>query len=230
VTPLRRVRRPRCFDSVLALLTTGNVAGLERPPAAREHCQIMDSAAMPVTISGALFELERTIVADPAADIRVYQPRDPTMASCRLPIRNRGAPGCPPRPLAEPRTFLRREHSGSISEDSRPVSASARSRPSARKSKTISLEKLMKSRPGRLNLSGCAKEPQKLDRQVAKRILVFLHGRLPVRDRAAIGQALRGSAGPVWNIARRLAHHRQHRRPQHRILVVRIANRREVYR
>ena len=74
---------------------------------------------------------------------------------------------------------------------------------------------------------------KKLDRQVAKRILVFLHGRLaPLDDPRSIGQALKGSdLGQFWKYRVgdwRIIASIEDRNI--RILVVRIANRRKVYR
>jgi mRNA interferase RelE/StbE len=86
----------------------------------------------------------------------------------------------------------------------------------------------------RIELSGLAQRNlKKLDRQVAKRILVFLHGRLArLDDPRSIGQALKGSdLGQFWKYRVgdwRLIASIEDR--DIRILVVRIANRREVYR
>jgi mRNA interferase RelE/StbE len=86
----------------------------------------------------------------------------------------------------------------------------------------------------RIELSGLAQRNlKKLDRQVAKRILVFLHGRLArLDDPRSIGQALKGSdLGQFWKY--RVGDWRIIASIEDgniRILVVRIANRREVYR
>ncbi len=86
----------------------------------------------------------------------------------------------------------------------------------------------------KIELSGLAQRNlKKLDRQVAKRILVFLHGRLaPLDDPRSIGQALKGSdLGQFWKYRVgdwRIIASIEDR--DIRILVVRVANRREVYR
>ena len=86
----------------------------------------------------------------------------------------------------------------------------------------------------KIELSGLAQRNlKKLDRQVAKRILVFLHGRLaPLDDPRSIGQALKGSdPGQFWKYRFgdwRIIASIEDR--DIRILVVRVANRREVYR
>jgi mRNA interferase RelE/StbE len=86
----------------------------------------------------------------------------------------------------------------------------------------------------KIELSGLAQRNlKKLDRQVAKRILVFLHGRLaPLDDPRSIGQALKGSdLGQFWKYRVgdwRIIASIEDR--DIRILVVRIANGREVYR
>ena len=86
----------------------------------------------------------------------------------------------------------------------------------------------------KIELSGLAQRNlKKLDRQVAKRILVFLHGRLAtLDDPRSIGQALKGSdLGQFWKYRVgdwRIIASIEDR--DIRILVVRIANRREVYR
>ena len=86
----------------------------------------------------------------------------------------------------------------------------------------------------RIELSGLAQRNlKKLDRQVAKRILAFLHGRLSrLDDPRSIGQALKGSdLGQFWKYRVgdwRIIASIEDR--EIRILVVRIANRREVYR
>ena len=86
----------------------------------------------------------------------------------------------------------------------------------------------------RIELSGLAQRNlKKLDRQVAQRILVFLHGRLArLDDPRSIGQALKGSdLGQFWKYRVgdwRIIASIEDRNI--RILVVRIANRREAYR
>jgi mRNA interferase RelE/StbE len=86
----------------------------------------------------------------------------------------------------------------------------------------------------RIELSGLAQRNlKKLDRQVAKRILVFLHGRLArLDDPRSIGQALKGSdLGQFWKYRvgdGRIIASIEDR--DIRILVVRIANHREAYR
>jgi mRNA interferase RelE/StbE len=86
----------------------------------------------------------------------------------------------------------------------------------------------------KIELSGLAQRNlKKLDRQVAQRILVFLHGRLArLDDPRSIGQALKGSdLGQFWKYRVgdwRIIASIEDRNI--RILVVRIANRREVYR
>lgn len=86
----------------------------------------------------------------------------------------------------------------------------------------------------KIELSGLAQRNlKKIDRQVAKRILAFLHGRLaPLDDPRSIGQALKGSdLGQFWKYRVgdwRIIASIEDRNI--RILVVRIANRREVYR
>jgi len=86
----------------------------------------------------------------------------------------------------------------------------------------------------RIELSGLAQRNlKKLDRQVAQRILVFLHGRLArLDDPRSIGQALKGSElGQFWKYRVgdwRIIASIEDR--EIRILVVRIANRREAYR
>jgi len=77
------------------------------------------------------------------------------------------------------------------------------------------------------------RELGKLDPQVARRILVFLHGRVAVLDDPrSIGEALKGSRlGEFWKY--RVGDCRIISSIEDcalRILVVRIANRREVYR
>lgn len=77
------------------------------------------------------------------------------------------------------------------------------------------------------------RELTKLDIQVARRILVFLHGRIAqLEDPLSIGEALKGSSlGEFWKyrvgdyrIIARIDDGRVH------ILIVRVGNRREVYR
>jgi mRNA interferase RelE/StbE len=86
----------------------------------------------------------------------------------------------------------------------------------------------------KIELSGLAQRNlKKLDRQVAKRILAFLHGRLArLDDPRSIGQALKGSdLGQFWKYRVgdwRIIASIEDRNI--RILVVRIANRREAYR
>ncbi|HLM14689.1 MAG TPA: type II toxin-antitoxin system RelE/ParE family toxin [Reyranella sp.] len=86
----------------------------------------------------------------------------------------------------------------------------------------------------RIELSGLAQRNlKKLDRHVAKRILVFLHGRLAtLDDPRSIGQALKGSdLGQFWKYRVgdwRIIASIEDRNI--RILVVRIANRRKAYR
>jgi mRNA interferase RelE/StbE len=74
---------------------------------------------------------------------------------------------------------------------------------------------------------------RKLDRQTARRILAFLHGRVRrLDDPRSIGQALKGSRlGEYWKY--RVGDHRVIARIEDsavRVLVVRIGNRRHVYR
>ena len=77
------------------------------------------------------------------------------------------------------------------------------------------------------------KDLAKLDKQVARRIATFLRERLAVLDDPrSIGEALKGSRlGELWKYRvgdyRIIAHIED---GQLRILVVRISNRREVYR
>lgn len=73
----------------------------------------------------------------------------------------------------------------------------------------------------------------KLDRQAARRILTFLHGRVAaLDDPRSIGEALRGSRlGEFWKY--RVGDYRIIARIEDaavRVLVVRIGNRRDVYR
>ena len=76
-------------------------------------------------------------------------------------------------------------------------------------------------------------ELAKLDTQVARRILVFLHGRVAsLDDPRSIGEALRGAKlGEFWKY--RVGDYRIIARIDDglvHILIVRIGNRREVYR
>jgi len=73
----------------------------------------------------------------------------------------------------------------------------------------------------------------KLDQQTARRILAFLHGRVGVLDSPrSIGEALKGSRlGEFWKY--RVGDYRVIARIEDgavRVLVVRIGNRRHVYR
>jgi mRNA interferase RelE/StbE len=77
------------------------------------------------------------------------------------------------------------------------------------------------------------RELDKLDPQMARRILTFLHGRVAVLDDPrSIGEALKGSKlGEFWKYRvgdYRIISHIEDRAL--RILIVRIGNRREVYR
>jgi len=77
------------------------------------------------------------------------------------------------------------------------------------------------------------RELDKLDSQMARRILTFLHGRVAVLDDPrSIGEALKGSRlGEFWKY--RVGDYRIISSIEDgalRILVVKIANRREVYR
>lgn len=77
------------------------------------------------------------------------------------------------------------------------------------------------------------RELGKLDPPVARRILAFLHGRLaPLDDPRRLGEALKGSRlGEFWKY--RVGDYRVIAAIEDaavRILVVRIGNRREVYR
>lgn len=77
------------------------------------------------------------------------------------------------------------------------------------------------------------RELDKLDRQVAKRILMFLHGRVAkLDDPRSIGEALKGSKlGEFWKY--RVGDYRIITNIEDevlRIMVVKIGNRREVYR
>ena len=77
------------------------------------------------------------------------------------------------------------------------------------------------------------RELGKLDPPVARRILVFLHGRLaPLDDPRSLGEALKGSRlGELWKY--RVGDYRIIASIEDaavRILVIRVGNRREVYR
>ncbi len=77
------------------------------------------------------------------------------------------------------------------------------------------------------------RELGKLDPQIARRILSFLHGRVAVLDNPrSIGEALKGSGlGEFWKY--RVGDYRIISSIEDgalRVLVVRIGNRREVYR
>ena len=77
------------------------------------------------------------------------------------------------------------------------------------------------------------RELAKLDRSVTQRILVFLHGRVsPLQDPFSLGEALKGSRlGTFWKYRvgdYRIIAHIEDKRVH--ILIVRIGNRREVYR
>lgn len=86
----------------------------------------------------------------------------------------------------------------------------------------------------RIELSGLAQRNlRQLDHKVAQRILAFLHGRLArLDDPRSIGEALKGSdLGQFWKYRVgdwRIIASIEDRNI--RILVVRIGNRREVYR
>ena len=86
----------------------------------------------------------------------------------------------------------------------------------------------------RIELSGLAQRNlRQLDHKVAQRILAFLHGRLArLDDPRSIGEALKGSdLGQFWKY--RVADWRIIASIEDRnirVLVVRIGNRREVYR
>lgn len=77
------------------------------------------------------------------------------------------------------------------------------------------------------------RELARLDRSVAQRILVFLHARLlPLEDPRSLGEALKGHRlGTFWKYRvgdyRIIAHIDD---GLSRVLIVRIGNRREVYR
>jgi mRNA interferase RelE/StbE len=77
------------------------------------------------------------------------------------------------------------------------------------------------------------RELDKLDPQIARRILKFLHSRIaPLVDPRSVGEALKGSKlGELWKY--RVGDYRVIADIQDgrlRILIVRIGNRREVYR
>ena len=81
--------------------------------------------------------------------------------------------------------------------------------------------------------SAAVRELGKLDPQIARRILSFLHGRVAVLDNPrSIGEALKGSGlGEFWKY--RVGDYRIISSIEDaalRVLVVRIGNRREVYR
>lgn len=80
---------------------------------------------------------------------------------------------------------------------------------------------------------GAVKELEKLDGQVARRILVFLHDRIAqLEDPRSVGEALKGSKlGEFWKY--RVGDYRIISNIEDgtlKIMVVRIGNRREVYR
>lgn len=81
--------------------------------------------------------------------------------------------------------------------------------------------------------SAAERDLDKLDRQTARRILAFLHGRIaPLDDPRSIGEALKGSKlGEFWKY--RVGDYRIVASIEDgalRVLVVKIGNRREVYR
>ena len=81
--------------------------------------------------------------------------------------------------------------------------------------------------------SAAERDLDKLDPQMARRILAFLHGRIaPLDDPRSIGEALKGSKlGAFWKY--RVGDYRIISSIEDgalRVLVVRIGNRREVYR
>jgi mRNA interferase RelE/StbE len=86
----------------------------------------------------------------------------------------------------------------------------------------------------RVDLSGQAqRDLRKLDRQVAQRILTFLRDRVaPLENPRSIGEALRGPRlGDFWKY--RIGDYRVIASIEDsvlRVLVVRIGNRREIYR
>ena len=80
--------------------------------------------------------------------------------------------------------------------------------------------------------SAAERDLDKLDPQMARRILAFLHGRIaPLDDPRSIGEALKGSKlGDFWKY--RVGDYRVIASIEDgalRILVVRIGNRKEVY-
>ena len=81
--------------------------------------------------------------------------------------------------------------------------------------------------------SAAERDLDKLDPQIARRILAFLHGRIaPLDDPRSIGEALKGSKlGDFWKY--RVGDYRIIASIEDgalRVLVVRVGNRREVYR
>ncbi len=81
--------------------------------------------------------------------------------------------------------------------------------------------------------SAAERDLDKLDPQMARRILAFLHGRIaPLDDPRSIGEALKGSKlGDFWKY--RVGDFRVIASIEDgalRVLVVRVGNRREVYR
>ena len=81
--------------------------------------------------------------------------------------------------------------------------------------------------------SAAERDLDKLDPQMARRILAFLHGRIaPLDDPRSIGEALKGSKlGEFWKY--RVGDYRIVASIEDdalRVLVVKIGNRREVYR
>jgi mRNA interferase RelE/StbE len=77
------------------------------------------------------------------------------------------------------------------------------------------------------------RELDKLDPQIARRILKFLHSRIaPLDDPRSLGEALKGSKlGDLWKY--RVGDYRLIADIQDgrlRVLIVRVGNRREVYR
>ncbi len=81
--------------------------------------------------------------------------------------------------------------------------------------------------------SAAERDLDKLDPQMARRILAFLHGRIaPLDDPRSIGEALKGSKlGDFWKY--RVGDCRVIASIEDgalRVLVVRVGNRREVYR
>lgn len=80
--------------------------------------------------------------------------------------------------------------------------------------------------------SGAKKDLEKIDKQVARRILKFLHERIsPLEDPRSIGEALKGSKlGDFWKY--RVGDYRiisLIEDKELRILVIKIGNRRDVY-